>query len=43
LYLGDMVISSRYEAKIKKLRSLLSNEFEINDIDTIKKILLEGD
>ena len=39
LYVGDMLITARDKAIIQKLKALLSEEFDINDMGAAKKIL----
>jgi hypothetical protein len=39
LYVDDMLIAAKNMLEIKKLKSLLSDEFEIKDLGAAKKIL----
>jgi len=39
LYISNMLIPSQDGAEIKRLKSLLDSDFEIHDVNIIKKIL----
>lgn len=39
LYVDDMIIATKSISKIKRLKSQLSNEFEMKDLGATKKIL----
>lgn len=39
IYVNDILIATKYQSEIKKLKEMLGAEFDINDLGPVKKIL----